>query len=79
MNNLFAGFKDGMKNFGTTISIIVNSILLFLVYIIGVGLTFIFSKIFKKNFLDTKPENVKSYWKNINLKNQKKEDCYRQF
>jgi hypothetical protein len=79
MNKFFSEFKDGMKNFGTTISIIVNSILLFLVYLIGVGLTFLLSKIFRKKFLDTKPENVKSYWKELNLKNQKKEECYRQF
>lgn len=79
MNKFFTGFKDGMKNFGTTISIIVNSILLFIVYIVGVGLTFLFSKIFRKKFLDTKPENVKSYWKELNLKNQTKEECYRQF
>ncbi|MBM3233653.1 hypothetical protein FJZ19_01010 [Candidatus Pacearchaeota archaeon] len=79
MNQFYAGFKNGMKNFGTTISIIVNSILLLLVYLIGVGLTFLFSKIFRKKFLETKPENVKTYWKDLNLKNQKKEECYRQF
>ena len=48
------GFKEGMRQFGQTISGIINSALLLLAYIVGIGLTFIFAKAFKKHFLETK-------------------------
>ena len=47
-------FKKGMGDFSENISIIVNSILLSLIYFVGVGLTAILAKVVKKSFLDTK-------------------------
>lgn len=76
----FSGFKEGQKQFGETIAIIINSILLSLVYFIGIGLTSIISKILRKNFLDMGINKTGStYWQKLNLSKKPKEEYYRQF
>jgi large-conductance mechanosensitive channel len=57
----FKGFHEGFKSFGLVISTIVNFLLLMIVYFVGVGLTSVFGKAFKKEFLDMKKRN-KTYW-----------------
>lgn len=79
IKQFFTGFKEGLKDFSGNISIIVNTILLSLVYFIGVGLTSVIAKIFKKRFLQLKESKRESYWKNLNLKKKKMEEYYRQF
>ena len=80
LRHFFGGFNEGMKKFGNNISVIINSVLLSIVYLIGVGIVSIFAKLFGKHFLDTKiSENSKSYWSNLNLKKQPLENYYRQF
>ena len=80
METVFKGFKKGMQDFGHNITIIINSILLSIVYIIGIGLTSIIAKIFKKSFLDTKiSKEKKSYWSELNLKKKSLDKYYRQF
>ena len=74
----FKGFKKGMKGFGDNLTIIINSILLSLVYIIGVGLTSLFAKLFRKKFLELKKRRG-TYWSELNLKKKSTEDYYRQF
>ena len=78
--NLFwKGFKKGAKNFSGNISVIVNSFLLLIVYLVGVGLTSVIAKIVGKKFLETKIEKEKkSFWKEIKW-SKKKEDYFRQF
>ncbi len=73
------GIWKGQKEFGETIGSIVNTILLSVVYLIGVGLTSIVAKISKKHFLDLEREKVDSYWEELNLGKKKKEEYYRQF
>lgn len=68
-----------MKEFGYTIAIIINSILLSIVYIIGVGLTSIIAKLVRKNFLEKKFSDKETYWENLNLGKNKMEAYYRQF
>ena len=76
---MFKEFKKGQKKFGEDIAIIINSILLSFVYFVGVGLTSIFAKVFRKNFLELKPDKkIKSYWVDLKLKNNL-EDYYKQF
>ena len=75
----FKGFGKGVKEFGTGISTTVNTVLLSIVYIIGVGLTSIFAKIFGKHFLEIKRTKTKTYWKDLNLKKEPVERYYRQF
>jgi len=72
------GFRKGMQNFGYNIALIINTILLTFVYLIGVGLTSIFAKLFRKHFLGTKLSKD-SYWSDLNLKKKLMEDYYRQF
>ena len=79
------GFRKGTHNFGITISVIVNSILLAIVYFVGVGMTSIIAKLAKKHFLSVsikhtkQSENEKTYWEELDLKKRKLEDYYRQF
>ena len=83
MNNFrqfFKGFNKGIKIFGSNITVIINTILLFIVYLIGVGFTSRAAKLFRKNFLDTKLSKEKdSYWSDLNLKKQSIDKYYRQF
>ena len=72
-------FGKGLKEFSENIAIIVNSVLLSVVYLIGIGLTSIFAKIFRKHFLDLKPDNCNSYWTDLNIGKKKLNECYRQF
>ena len=74
----FAGFKEGMHLFGQNIAILINTILLVVVYIIGVGPTSIIAKISGKRFLEMK-QGKDSYWKPLNLKKRQMEEYYRQF
>ena len=78
----FQGIKRGQKLFGEEIASIINFILLTLVYIIGIGLTSIFAKIFRKKFLnpEVNPEDQEdTYWTDLNLTKKQKEEYYRQF
>ena len=72
------GFCSGFKNFSHNITIIINSSLLSIVYLMGVGFTSIFAKLFGKHFLDTKKDK-ESYWSDLNLKKKKMEEYLRQF
>ena len=76
----FKGVQKGFKEFGTNISIIINSFLLAIVYFIGVGITSLFAKLIRKHFLDMKLSRIKkTYWSELNLEKQPIEEYYRQF
>ncbi len=76
----FSGFKNGFLDFSELIARIVNSLLLSLVYFIGVGLTSIFAKIARKHFLETNSFKKKNtYWSDLDLKKRDIEEYYRQF
>ena len=79
-NNFFKDLSEGVKDFTDNITVIVNTVLLFIVYILGIGLTFLFAKIPKKQFLDMETsEDTESYWSDLNLKEKPLEEYYRQF
>ncbi len=69
---------QGFKVISKFISNIVNFILLSLVYFIGVGLVFIFAKIFKKKFLNLKIEKD-TYWIDKKIEKQDLKDYSRMF
>lgn len=80
IKQFFKGFKKGFSAFGHNISIIINSILLLIVYLIGVGMTSIFAKVFNKHFLQKKIIAKKTtYWSDLNLKKKPIDEYYRQF
>ena len=79
-NQFLSGLKKGMQNFGQNMAIIINTTLLLIVYLVGVGFTFIFAKICGKHFLETKISNSKkTYWSDLKLKKKPIEKYYRQF
>ena len=80
VSEFFKGFKKGMKEFGHCISIIINTVLLSIVYIIGVGITSIIAKLAGKQFLELKlNKKAKTYWNNLNIKKRPIDEYYRQF
>ena len=80
IKQLLKGFKRGLGLFGENISTIVNTLLLFVVYLIGIGLTSIFAKITGKVFLEMKlSSKVDTYWLDLNQKVKSDDEYYRQF
>ena len=74
------GFREGLKEFGYNINMIINSVLLSVVYLFGVGFTSILARLAGKRFLDVElSESRESYWSDSNLKKKPIEDYYRQF
>lgn len=77
---LIKDFLKGMRYFGENISLIINSILLTVVYIIGIGITSIVAKTMGKRFLLTNsPKKLTTYWTKLDLKKDSISDYYRQF
>jgi len=75
----FKGFQEGTKEFSTSFTIILNTILLSIVYLLGVGITSFFAKILMKRFLEMKFSEESTYWSDRNLKKKPKNEYYRQF
>tara|TARA_Y100000310_G_C20492458_1_gene719921 strand:+ start:291 stop:530 length:240 start_codon:yes stop_codon:yes gene_type:complete len=79
MKSFLKGIKEGNKYFGEVVAGIINSLLLTFVYFLGIGLTAILAKIFRKNFLELKTSNKETYWNDLNLAKKPKDHYYRQF
>jgi cytochrome c biogenesis protein CcdA len=76
----FKHFKEGMISFGKDISTIVNTLLLLIIYILGVGITSSVALVVGKKFLETDLSKDKnSYWTNLDLKKKKLDEYYSQF
>lgn len=77
---LFQVFQEGFRAGGESISIIINTILLTLLYILGIGATSLGVKIYRKNLLDMKIDTSKhSYWEDHPVSGANIEDYYKQF
>lgn len=74
----FKGFAKGFKDFGNSITNIINFVLLFIVYFVGVGITSLVATIAGKHFLETKKKKD-TYWVKLDLGKKKFEEYYRQF
>jgi len=73
------GFKEGIKLFGECVSTLINSLLLFFVYLIGVGLTSICARIVGKKFLDREIDERESYWNELDIRRKSVAEHLRQF
>lgn len=74
------GFQNGLEAFGCNITVLVNSLLLSMVYLTGVGITSIIARLVGKRFLDVElSKNRSSYWSDLDLEKRSIEDYYRQF
>lgn len=79
MDKFLIGIKKGFELYGETITLVINSLLLTIVYFLGVGTTSIMAKIVGKRFLDLNFNEKKSYWEEVDKVNRNKEPYYRQF
>lgn len=61
--SFFKGLKKGLQAFGELITLLVNSLVLLLTYLLGFGISALLTRPFGKHFLDIKIEkDKKSYW-----------------
>lgn len=74
-NGFFTGFHRGLEEFGKKINFLIVSAALIVVYILGVGVTWLFSKIAGKNFLRIKPLG-KSSWVDVSQKKRNFEEMF---
>lgn len=80
MNNLAKSFFEGMHLFGKKVTHFVNSILLLIVYLFGVGITSIIAKLLGKHFLELKiDKNKDTYWDDTNVSNREIKEYLKQF
>ncbi len=80
IKNFGKGFMKGVKLFGDNIAAIINFVLLSITYIIGVGLTSIFTRLGGKKFIQTKiSKKRKSYWSKLDLKDKSLKSYFRTF
>ncbi len=80
LKRFFKGFRKGVLTFGELISLLLNSALLLIVYIFGVGLTAIFAKMCRKKFIETRiSEEKDSYWEDLDLGKNPIDSYYKQF
>ena len=79
IKKLWYNVKSILEAFGKLISSIVNFILLFAVYLVGIGIVSISMKLFGKHFLEIKKKNSKSNWHEHKVTKQPLEQYYRTF
>ena len=79
VKKLWFVIKSILEALGKLISGIVNFILLFAVYFVGIGAVSISMKLFGKHFLELKKKNGKSIWREHKVEKQPLESYYRTF
>ncbi|MBS3083554.1 hypothetical protein J4423_02010 [Candidatus Pacearchaeota archaeon] len=80
LKSIINEFHQGQKMFGEDIARLVNSVLLTVVYFIGVGITWILTCFNKEEILELKINpGAGTYWKDINLTTKPIKEYYRQF
>jgi len=80
LKKIFSPIKKALMFFSQNIIIpIINCILSALVYFIGIALTSIIAKILRKHFLELKTKDQSTYWKDVNIDKEEKNNYYRQF
>ena len=82
-NKLTSSVKPLLAPFefvGKKIALVVNSLLLTIAYFTAFAATAIIAKIFRKKFLELKPDmNRKSYWMEKKNEDYSKKEAYRAF
>ena len=74
------GFKAGFHLFGESINKTVNTLLLGVTYLLGVGIVSLIARIQKKRLLDLKTgKNRETYYQGLMLSKKPKKEYYRQF
>lgn len=79
LKTFWSSLHRGLRDFSEPIGVIVNSALLLIVYVVGVGLTVLLAKLSKKNFLNLRIDQRRStYWEDFPMP-KNKESYYSQF
>jgi hypothetical protein len=71
-------WRRGFQDFGHDIAGLVNTVFLFIAYVLGVGLTSLVAKMVGKHFLNCKPR-AKTYWQPVREQTPTEDELYRQF
>ncbi|MBI4044668.1 MAG: hypothetical protein HY392_03090 [Candidatus Diapherotrites archaeon] len=71
----FSDFHDGLHDFGKKANFMIVSIALVVVYTLGVGITWFFSRITGKSFLRIRPSG-KSSWVDVSQKKRNFEEMF---
>ena len=80
LKSILEEFHQGQKKFGEDIARLVNSVLLTIVYVFGVGFSWVLTRFSKKDLLELELEpRAKTYWKNLNLTTGPIKEYYKQF
>jgi len=74
---VYKKIKAILRPIQRVINFVVNTIMLTLVYIFGVGSTYLIARLMKKELLSKKFENKKTYWQDV--VEEKNINCYKQF
>lgn len=72
-------FIKYFKKFNLFLTKAINTILLSIVYFVGIGITSVIGKIFHKRFLDMELKEKKTYWIEIEDREKTREDYKRMF
>lgn len=83
MSFFYAVLKNwgkGMRTFGKDLGAVINSAILLIMYVFGIGITSVVAKVLKKKFLKLKPTKSElSYWVDLDVKKQDPDEFYKQF
>jgi hypothetical protein len=72
------GLKQGFRAFSANINAVVNTVLLSIAYVIGIGVTALVAKVAGKKFL-TMQRAKGTYWKPVQKREQPLDEAFRQF
>ena len=75
----FKGMKQGFRDFSHTLTNIINFLMLLIVYVLGIGLVAVISKLSGKHYLDLGKTGSKSNWHEHKVTKQPLEKYYRTF
>ncbi|HZX11909.1 MAG TPA: hypothetical protein VFE88_00425 [Candidatus Nanoarchaeia archaeon] len=74
----FSGWKQGMHTFGETIAVIINTLLLTVIFVVGIGFVAVCAKIGRKRFLNMKnsEKEKETYWEEVKIGGEKNKEEY---
>jgi len=73
------GFAKGFGTIGKTVAEIINFVLLCIIYFVGIGLAYLFTKISGTTLIYLDKKNTKSYYKTQKIGKENIEEYYKQY
>ena len=75
---IISGTGAGIKKYGELLNTAVISLFLIITYVLGVGISSLIAKLFRKHFLEMNMKK-ETYWSDLNITKKTKEHYYKQF